>query len=377
MPEYEWINPREISGIDGLRLVLFGAGRGSEEFLEYLESAELTAEVLAIADNDPTLWGLRLLGHPVIDPDALHRLDLDKIVVTSISGRNTIAQQLETMGFQYATDYILIGHCPTAFERNFSLTMRELKSHFNFPGTSCLHIGPGGFLGFETLLASAGANRICSVDNFTFGIQYPDITKNKEDYLKIKNTILSLDIDPEDRNEMCHRFNRLFIEENGKLLLDEDKIEYHFPMDVCRLELPNECFDLVCSFAVLEHVSDPPAAVSEISRVLKPGGIALNVIITQDHRSFSKVGGFHPFSFRIYSEPEWHRIVMRKFYQNRLLPIEWERLHKGNRLKIEKYHIQNRFEIDDRTLDAFHSDFKCFSKKELIEADCLIVAQKR
>lgn len=42
---------------------------------------------------------------------------------------------------------------------------------------------------------------------------------------------------------------------------------------VLKIPVPDACYDLVISQEVLEHVEDPVKAVSEIRRVLKPGGV--------------------------------------------------------------------------------------------------------
>jgi SAM-dependent methyltransferase len=40
---------------------------------------------------------------------------------------------------------------------------------------------------------------------------------------------------------------------------------------------PDACFDIVLSHDVLEHVEDPRVSVAEIHRVLRPGGLSINV----------------------------------------------------------------------------------------------------
>jgi SAM-dependent methyltransferase len=46
-------------------------------------------------------------------------------------------------------------------------------------------------------------------------------------------------------------------------------------MDATAMEFDDSTFDFVNSMAVFEHISDVPAALRELNRVLKPGGIAV------------------------------------------------------------------------------------------------------
>lgn len=51
--------------------------------------------------------------------------------------------------------------------------------------------------------------------------------------------------------------------------------------DAESLPFKNDTFDLVMSFGLLEHFENPQRAISEMTRVLKPGGIFLSDILTK------------------------------------------------------------------------------------------------
>ncbi|NNC81495.1 MAG: class I SAM-dependent methyltransferase [Acidimicrobiales bacterium] len=46
-------------------------------------------------------------------------------------------------------------------------------------------------------------------------------------------------------------------------------------VDACHLPFPDSAFDLIVQFHVLEHIPDDGAAIREMARVLKPGGLCL------------------------------------------------------------------------------------------------------
>ena len=63
--------------------------------------------------------------------------------------------------------------------------------------------------------------------------------------------------------------------------------------DVYRLDLPDASFDLVHAHQVLQHLSDPVAALSEMRRVVRPGGIV--AVRDADYGSFT----WHPADERL------------------------------------------------------------------------------
>src|SRR5260370_6962156 len=52
--------------------------------------------------------------------------------------------------------------------------------------------------------------------------------------------------------------------------------------------LPSSTFDLIYSHAVLEHVHAPKQVLSEMLRLLRPGGYTSHQIDTRNHLDFSR-----------------------------------------------------------------------------------------
>ncbi len=68
--------------------------------------------------------------------------------------------------------------------------------------------------------------------------------------------------------------NRVYHTQSTKAFPDMDLQLY----DGRTFPFPDDTFDLVASFQVLEHVSDLPRMLSESARVLKPGGMMYHVV---------------------------------------------------------------------------------------------------
>lgn len=101
--------------------------------------------------------------------------------------------------------------------------------------------------------------------------------------------------------------------------------------DVAKLDLPDDSLDCIVSFSVFEHVAEPEAALRQISRLLKPGGISYISL----HLYTSNNGCHDP---RIYSGhrdliPYWAHLrpqhqskVYSNAYLNKISLLEWKRL---------------------------------------------------
>ena len=183
---YSWIDTEKASAAVGKKVVLFGAGKGSEEFIDFIDHAEEATTVLQIVDNDKSLHGKKLLGYRICSPERIKNQNDFITVVTSVSGREPISEQLQAIGLKKDRDFILIGRYPDfAYVSNYETINNHLHSVYG----DILHIGPGGFLGLELLLFAKGANRVESIDNYSFGINYPDITPDKKNYAQVANPL--------------------------------------------------------------------------------------------------------------------------------------------------------------------------------------------
>jgi len=85
------------------------------------------------------------------------------------------------------------------------------------------------------------------------------------------------------------------------------------------LPFPNDCFDLICAFEIVEHVPDDRSLFSEVRRVLN-------------------VGERFVFSVPLHME-YWSRFDELAGHARRFNPAELESLLAENGLPIEKYHV--------------------------------------
>jgi SAM-dependent methyltransferase len=105
-------------------------------------------------------------------------------------------------------------------------------------------------------------------------------------------------------------------------------------MDAATMTFPDNSFDVVFSRAVFEHLPDPLAVISEIRRVLRPGGAMFLTIhlYTSDsgcHDSRILAGQRGNVPYWAHLQPEYEQAVRPNCYLNRLRLSDWIRLFQS------------------------------------------------
>jgi len=102
-------------------------------------------------------------------------------------------------------------------------------------------------------------------------------------------------------------------------------------MDASDMSFADQSFDFVYSFAVFQHVEEPERVASEMSRVLRPGGVTyLDFILytgrTGSHDLRLLGGGTADIPLWAHLRPAYAHEVQQSAYLNRLRLAEWRSL---------------------------------------------------
>lgn len=376
---YAWINLEELPALDGAEdLVLFGGGQGSHELLAHLRRLGFADRVKAVADNDPSYQGKRFEGLPIVGPQALADYPGARILITSVSGRDAIAEQLEALGYREGADFFKVGSFPRQGAVRFGTLLQQDAVRQALPDMHRAgHVGPGGFLDLECGLHALGVEAVYSADAFTFGLGRAALKGQEGRYAASREAFAAKAAARGlDAAAFRTRWDALFREEREATGRDAAGVHYDCPARFSALPWPDDALDLLCSFAVLEHVEQPEAAVASCARVLRPGGLAVHRIQARDHRSFRQGAGYTPISYYAESEEGWRGNVANRFHQNRTATWQWRKLFEAAGFAVLEHQCLERYEPDEAERAALHPDFRHWPLERLAEVDCLLVLRK-
>lgn len=299
------------------------------------------------------------------DPEALATLD-DAFVVAALRARSS------------ANESIVYAH--HVFAEVDALARRFLTR----TATSILEIGPGANLGPLFCFAASGVPELAGVDIASATPPRPEFYATLRDYLSCVGG---------------QRWWRQFAtasyphvsfpstadQVDPSALLE--RIDYRAPVSSAALPFDDGSFDVVYSVAALEHVDDPQGTVTEIARMLKPGGVAIHEIDLKHH------GSADPLRFLEWDDADWLARAQRygdgrslerildgswtgEVYCNRLRRDAWRGLFVGAGLEPVFEEPLVVYETEAVDPSRFAEPFRSMSREELSVLALRLVARK-
>lgn len=127
-----------------------------------------------------------------------------------------------------------------------------------------LELGPGGSIGFGLLALKSGAKKYCAIENGDHAKINPQAFST---YMKLLD----------DNHQLISQFftsDRCFKQERIQFIENDQSSAY---------AVPDNSIDIIYSCAVLEHVHNLDLCFSEMTRILKSGGIMNHQVDLRDH----------------------------------------------------------------------------------------------
>ncbi|MCG5524341.1 class I SAM-dependent methyltransferase [Ectothiorhodospira haloalkaliphila] len=204
----------------------------------------------------------------------------------------------------------------------------EIPSFLN--GKHLLEYGPGNCPGVALLMVAHGAKTVTCVDRF--GLSRPDGTQAKI----MSELVDMLDGAPRGRAEKC-----FCVHGNPASGLSEKRINYIVTKN--GLSCLHDCCDLAYSRAVLEHVNDLDATFQDMSRALRPNGLAIHKVDLKSH-------GLHrsnPLDFLVWPEWLWSLMYSGKGVPNRLRINHYRQALKTGGFGVDLLQVVERAKSSD------------------------------
>lgn len=229
---------------------------------------------------------------------------IENIVFSFFPSSRKIIEKIIFNPYSFGSDHLAYS------QRQFSsfllkVTPLEIKDKV------ILELGPGGSIGFGLLALKAGAKEYCAIEN---GDHTRIDTRTFASYKKIL----------ENNHDLISKF---FTHDHR---FKSKKIRFIENDQIASYAIPNDSIDIIYSCAVLEHVHNLDLCFSEMTRVLKSGGIMNHQVDLRDHIFSQKSLWFLTMSNRIF------RLLFSKTgeYVNRKRLSYYLQLIKKNNLQI-------------------------------------------
>jgi len=217
--------------------------------------------------------------------------------------------------------------CATELEKlgeEYSIYQRFISKK-SLQQKSILEIGTGSYFLTALLYLSKGTKRFISIDRF-------NCLRKKEERDYVHGQMMKT-LSPLERKNLCGAYS-----EKTNEFLKSGRFDYF--QKAFENFNPDEKFDYIVSYAVLEHIWDIDSVAKKSKDLLKPGGRFIAFIGNNDHGMFSRKFPWYEY----YTIPEWvyKNMVALSGRPNRYTPDIYISAFKKQGLSAKVYLIKDR-----------------------------------
>ena len=223
--------------------------------------------------------------------------------------------------------------CVDDYRQELGLTEHGFKEFLR--GKTVLEYGPGDVLGVALLLYGYGAERVHCVDRF-------EVLEASERNFEIYAHVLSL-LSGDDYRRAASAFKEAGKPASG---LRPEAIQYFVTKD--GLSHQQQCFDLIISRAVLEHVNNIEATIADVASALKPGGISVHQVDLSSHG----LDRYQKFDFLTWPETAYRLMYSHKGFPNRWRANKYLELVAKH--KLEACNVRPTGTVDSQTIERIY-----------------------
>jgi SAM-dependent methyltransferase len=230
-------------------------------------------------------------------------------------------------------------------------------------GRRVLECGPGDSLGVGVLALAKGATSYCAIDRFPVSFDgrretaiFRDLLSSlpPEEKRRVEDVIALSPDGYRVANDRFRYFNAVSLEEASR-------------------RFGAQCFDVIFSNAVLEHVGDVASSLRSMRELLAPGGIMAHDVDLRSHQNFEK----HELHFLEYSTALWRAMTSNTGEPNRVRLSEYRRILEDLGFVDVNIRVKSRFdpELVRRVRPRLAPQFRALSDEDLSVAVFLVTAR--